>query len=751
MLETDFCDERILFLSTTTQPFPSVLLSSQTPSMGSTHNILSKAPEEWPKETPQDIPKETVQETAQETPKETTTEKPKRSSRRASKDTPRDKSKDTTGNSKDSSNSKPKSPPPKPEDDPRPQTPSSHWGDPCRWPSRKANLPFTIPLSAIDQLSGLNNPKIREVCTPEKRHFPRCIMCTMNANARFQCMSCGEAWYCSTDCQTKDLPTHQLLCDSFAPNNLTFADVLRPSPQHVRAMVWPARSDKPELRWVHVHYSSSDKTKEPSLSLHDPEFLSFARNIAKPALGSGTPLFRMGCLNLARAFEFRPPLGSALFILEWAIPPGTDLSPKWVNRSVAALGLPGQIWYHPGPLLVLALDLSRSPNPFPHSNPSHPPLSFSSHSDLSPFPLKDITPRDLRHTIDYLQLSTRNPVLTDPLRRYPFPLRCLALKLTPTTHPMAAAVGIAPSSSPLRPNPQPPSSTQNHGFIEEVSIATATPTSGSVPGYEGLSVLCAKLGLNWVFRDAICHGPEFDWLYDPDLTVEKGGKGKGKGGTITAVWRRIFTAPPEGGHAQRGKLLNSGDGIVVVHRTGRVIYPEHLWALMEYVGWRTDVMITRGEKEARGRDVKAKMRAGREGFERFWGEWMRGMGLERREGFPSPWDLEEKYARRQVRVGRGIVVGEGKEKVKGSSAAKDKGSASATSAARAKESSSEGASSSKDKGSSEASTQARENSNSSQRDYAKAGSSSPAPTVASLSGSSSSVPPQLNPPFIVYF
>ncbi|KAK4444163.1 hypothetical protein QBC34DRAFT_442797 [Podospora aff. communis PSN243] len=498
-----------------------------------------------------------------------------------------------------------------------PETPTRHW-DREAWPEETSILPFTIPLSSINRLDNIRHSQIREICELDRLpHWRRCVMCQDRSSSRWKCTGCGEAWYCGPSCMMDDAPMHKRICDAFAPNG-RFTELFRQSQDHFRALVWPAQSKAPELRWIHIHHSAyrrdpldsdSDSDSEPagpSLSFHHPEFWSFAKDFPKSAFSPH--MFILGCLNQSLAFKHRP-LGAGLFLLEWALPPTTDLHPSWANQSITSLGNPGDIWYWPGPQLIISLDTS------------HPTLT-----------LRDVTPRDFRHVIDYFQLNLRNPVLSDDLFRFPPEERSLALKLTYTAQPLARVMGIPPT-------PQ----------ITQVAIASAPPFAN-----EGWSALCAALELNWIFRDAICHGREFDWLYDrhKNLTV------------VSPAFRGIYTVHRDKKEffkspcPRLGRLLSSGDGIVVAHRTGGMLYAEHLKALVEYVqGWRVSVGASREEREALARTVRVLLENGREGFERFWAYYRAREGLVAARDIPGPYELEERYGRDAVCVGRMVVLG----------------------------------------------------------------------------------------------
>ncbi|KAI1270664.1 hypothetical protein F5Y18DRAFT_422163 [Xylariaceae sp. FL1019] len=81
-----------------------------------------------------------------------------------------------------------------------------------------------------------------------------CIICDKPASKR--CDQCMSTAYCSEQCQRGDFEVHNLLCEQFASFDLA----LRPSQDHIRAIVFHVDRKKPEFiwlrsRWRHSHAS----------------------------------------------------------------------------------------------------------------------------------------------------------------------------------------------------------------------------------------------------------------------------------------------------------------------------------------------------------------------------------------------------------------------------------------------------------------------------------------------------------------
>ncbi|KAI1384954.1 uncharacterized protein F4822DRAFT_378535 [Hypoxylon trugodes] len=70
----------------------------------------------------------------------------------------------------------------------------------------------------------------------------KCAVCWKDGGKL--CTTCKSCHYCSKECQSNDWKSHKLLCEAIVtqPN--------RPSPAHVRAILFPDDKPTPELVWV---------------------------------------------------------------------------------------------------------------------------------------------------------------------------------------------------------------------------------------------------------------------------------------------------------------------------------------------------------------------------------------------------------------------------------------------------------------------------------------------------------------------
>ncbi|KAK6520767.1 hypothetical protein TWF506_001013 [Arthrobotrys conoides] len=167
-----------------------------------------------------------------------------------------------------------------------------------------------------------------------------CVIC--NKHPANTCKQCQSIWYCSKTCQKSDWPSHKLLCKPFTNQEP------RPSPDHKRAILFPADEEKPRLIWVFCERNSDPW--EISDHMHTEDYIpadtppGYARADYNPItnrrLGSGFSTQRLND-GYTILFQFRD---------------GFSIDGSAINQSVlTAIGrsgqTPGYIWC--GPVIAI--------------------------------------------------------------------------------------------------------------------------------------------------------------------------------------------------------------------------------------------------------------------------------------------------------------------------------------------------------------------------------------------------------------
>ena len=100
-------------------------------------------------------------------------------------------------------------------------------------PHQQAFTKGKTPELVKNQFKHILKEYVCPLAGPENREIRnRCVYC--NDAATNTCARCQNARYCSRACQAKDWPQHKALCCQF----VNFADDKRPSPVHVRALLF---------------------------------------------------------------------------------------------------------------------------------------------------------------------------------------------------------------------------------------------------------------------------------------------------------------------------------------------------------------------------------------------------------------------------------------------------------------------------------------------------------------------------------
>ncbi|KAK4152692.1 hypothetical protein C8A00DRAFT_34608 [Chaetomidium leptoderma] len=219
---------------------------------------------------------------------------------------------------------------------------------------------------------------------------------------------------------------------------------------------------------------------------------------------------------------------------------------------------------------------------------------------------------------------------------------------------------------------------QNTGItavLEEVHVSRDLPVVAAATRkylQQGVSALCAALGLAWVVRVVLNHGAELDWLYegfyptssssasaaapassgsatkgddapstpsedfivavtggDPDASsrdqVEQGSSSSSSI-IIPAVLDVVYAADEKTGVVDKHQLLRSGDGVVFVDARGGKLQKEHVQALLGYVEEQGICEGTLGERVISATE-----------FKQFWEEFRAKENIS--DKVPSPYNL----------------------------------------------------------------------------------------------------------------
>ncbi|AEO69825.1 uncharacterized protein THITE_115391 [Thermothielavioides terrestris NRRL 8126] len=179
-----------------------------------------------------------------------------------------------------------------------------------------------------------------------------------------------------------------------------------------------------------------------------------------------------------------------------------------------------------------------------------------------------------------------------------------AIKLNEPHVPVMHALHQRRDPTALTPPPPPPPP-----LLEAVCISRdlPPPAGGTL---QGVSALCARLGLAWVVRAVLAHGEELDWLYEgfygaASAAAVAAGDGDGNGGggsdendnkrsggsgdteqgnnSIPTLLDEVLSLDEKTGVLQRRRLPRSGDGMVIFHGAGGRLLTEHVYALLRFI------------------------------------------------------------------------------------------------------------------------------------------------------------------------
>lgn len=382
-----------------------------------------------------------------------------------------------------------------------------------------------------------------------------------------------------------DRPTHKYFCTSFD----SFSDDKRPSPLHIRAILFPAEKDRPEWTWVRM---TQDRTAIALSQLYE--------GLPTDGLTQKTPVMYFNSLTsrtpqhwitgLVRNHETRGEGASS------------------INKSLLGLGPPGHLHTHWGPFLVVA----NKPN-----LPSQP-------DDRGLMALmEDVEMEDVWPVVEgFLYGDKKTPCVVN-LPRCP--------------HKYLPAIKINCVGDRRRFHPENPTSDQ--AIYESVNV----PNNSPIPElWQSPSVLSFMLGLPWLCRP-VCNSMDL-WATPayvprhPDLV-----KNDELGYLHVSLKEHgpqfLSSQGPFVGSAVRTTLEFTPHygSVILVHMYGDPIRPEHVRLVNMFAAEKGFGAMMMGSGRLSYKEINPRA------FRRFWDEKKRENaipGLDLRD-VPPPYGWED--------------------------------------------------------------------------------------------------------------
>ncbi|KAK4447670.1 hypothetical protein QBC34DRAFT_354692 [Podospora aff. communis PSN243] len=408
-----------------------------------------------------------------------------------------------------------------------------------------------------------------------------CTMC-LKPGENF-CGGCEQARYCSAECQRADWPIHKKLCKAFKAS-----DGPRPSPSHRRALYLSFETNKMDLIWIECNESPEgmenmvdirEPIKRESIRHDDLDKfikLTMITGESEPPrytyLSLTPALARRRIPHALVAYHMLPEKSEGLF------------HPTLINHTINAFADPGYLLVHFGPIVVFACDPGTG-------------VKGSCRA------VKDVTPRDVRHTIDAFTKKKSAPKKIVP--RATAPLTISAIKISDIKERYNIAMGVT--------HP-----------IELVTIPVYVPGLAS-----SASTMAFRLGLSWYVRQT----SDMSRQTNPRSFDPKTAEYQTRWYTGDLRWLGSTTDLSPSGKRHYHLAADQHVGSVVVfHGKGAPLDPLHIAAFNNYLD---SVYISKGVPTA-------------EGLEAFWKDMKNDA---KKLGIPatiqrlaSPGNLEEKYA-----------------------------------------------------------------------------------------------------------
>lgn len=239
-------------------------------------------------------------------------------------------------------------------------------------------LPRNVPFKS----TTIRIPKNDELLARQPRSSLLCTVCPQPGH--LICSACQVMRYCSEACQREDISTHKFFCKSFDH----FTDNKRPSPRHVRAILFPENRKKLQWTWV----LRNDDGTAMSLS-------HMYEGLPTDGLTQMTPVMYMSCTTK------RVPQQWLFSLCLDQLTRGENASS--INQSVLNLGPPGHLHTYWGPILVVAGMPELAPSA---EYPDYPMVAR----------LKDVSMADTWFVIEAVLYGDHNSPCVVNVPRYPY-------------------------------------------------------------------------------------------------------------------------------------------------------------------------------------------------------------------------------------------------------------------------------------------------------------------------------------------
>lgn len=239
--------------------------------------------------------------------------------------------------------------------------------------------PFT-PSKTPYKSTTIRIPKNDALLARQPRSNLLCAVC--DNPGHLKCSACHSMRYCSAECQQLDRNTHKIFCKSFE----RFTDDKRPSPQHIRAILFPEHKKKPEWKWV---LSNEDRTAVCLSHMYE--------RLNTDGLAELTPVMYMSCTikRVAQHWLFSLTLKQSY----------QRKSTSVVNQSVMNLGPPGHLMLYWGPILVVGGMPEMAPSA---QYPKHPMVNL----------MEDVTMNDTYFVIEAMLYGDHDSPCVVDVPRY---------------------------------------------------------------------------------------------------------------------------------------------------------------------------------------------------------------------------------------------------------------------------------------------------------------------------------------------